>query len=323
MAPTIPAVAFTPLFVLRVLSPSIVLLSTLSLLFTRPAAPSPQSSSPITSVIVATRTHRRALIYAFLSLAGLSYLLDGLTFAIWAVVRKEWPAFTGLEVNAVVGLVAFAGLAALGAWKEVRGVDVWSLKRHKYAIFAALALDIAQVVLLALAITREFPVSSRYMHVVSATEVRTTTNRAPDARCSCVSWSRLSVHPPPKPPLTSSLTDPLSTVFLLHLAFPSFRVLLLVPLFFALLFPRIAYVPVETPDEEAPTDTSLLLPAQDVAAPSAGLSPFSAEASKYGTFRSGRTLGQNSSPTTRTHTPAPSTVRVPPPKAQVSEVAHF
>ncbi|KAL7281143.1 hypothetical protein ACG7TL_004451 [Trametes sanguinea] len=245
MAP--PLAALTPLFILRVLSPSIVFLATLSLLFVRP--PPPQTSpSPITAVVVATR---------------LTYLLDGLTFVVWAVIRKTWPALTGLEVNAVVGLVAFAGLAALGGWKEVRGVDVWSLARFKHAIVFSLGLDIAQVVLLALAIPRPF-----------------------------------------------------TTVYLLHLAFPAFRVLLLVPLFFALLFPRITYVPVETADEEAPTDTSLLLPAQAAAATSAGLSPLSAEASKYGTFRSGRSVGASSGPTTRTHTPAPSTIRVPPPKAQ-------
>lgn len=112
-------------------------------------------------------------------------------------------------------------------------------------------------------------------------------------------------------------------MFLLHLAFPSFRVLLLVPLLFVLLFPRVTYVPVETSVEEASTDTTLLLPAQDAAAPSSGLSPLSAELSKYGTFRSGRSIGQNSIATTRTATPAPSTVRVPPPKAQVSQAARF
>ncbi|KAI0356362.1 hypothetical protein OH77DRAFT_1589332 [Trametes cingulata] len=260
MAP--PLAALTPLFILRVLSPSIVFLATLSLLFVRPPAQQ-TSPSPITAVVVATRTPRRALIYAFLSLVGLTYLLDGLTFVVWAVIRKTWPALTGLEVNAVVGLAAFLGLAALGGWKEVRGVDVWSMTRLKHVIFASLALDVAQVVLLGLAITR-----------------------------------------------------PLSTVYLLHLAFPAFRVLLLVPLFFALLFPRVSYIPVENADEEAPTDSSLLLPPQDAAASSAGLSPFSAEASKYGTFRSGRSVGQSSGPTTRTHTPAPSTVRAPPPKAQ-------
>ncbi|EJF58200.1 hypothetical protein DICSQDRAFT_110500 [Dichomitus squalens LYAD-421 SS1] len=263
MPPSIPHAALEPLFLLRVLSPSIVLLSTLSLLFKRPSVPTqPQAPSPITSVVVATRTHRRALIYAFLSLTSLTFLLDGFAFVVYAVVNKDWPAFTGLEVNAVAGVLAFAGLAALGAWKEVKGVDVWSLNRLKIGIFGALALDIAQVVLLALAIPR-----------------------------------------------------PLSTVYLLHLAFPSFRVLLLVPLLFALVFPRIAYVPVEAQDEETPTDTSLLLPAQDAAAPSAGLS-LSPEASKYGTFRSGRTIAPASGVTTRTNTPSPSTVRLPPTKAQ-------
>ena len=153
MAPPIPLAAL-PLFILRVASPAIVLLSTLSLLFAKPAPPALQSPSPITSVVVATRTHRRALIYAFLSLAGLTYLLDGLTFVVSAVFNKEWPHYTGLDVNAVVGLVAFAGLAALAAWKEVRGVDVWSMKRFKVSIFFALGMDIAQVVLLALAFTR-------------------------------------------------------------------------------------------------------------------------------------------------------------------------
>ena len=156
MAPSIPPAGLEPLFLLRVLSPSIVLLATLSLLFKRTAPPTePQSPSPITSVVVATRTHRRALIYALLSLASLTFLLDGLAFVVYAVVRKDWPAFTGLEVNAVIGLLAFSGLAALGAWKEVRGVDVWSLNRFKIGVLAALALDIAQVVLLALAIPRE------------------------------------------------------------------------------------------------------------------------------------------------------------------------
>ena len=155
MAPSIPPAVLEPLFLLRVLSPSIVLLATLSLLFKRGTPPTePQSPSPITSVVVATRTHRRALIYAFLSLAGLTYLLDGLTFVVSAVFNKEWPHYTGLDVNAVVGLVAFAGLAALAAWKEVRGVDVWSMRRFKVSIFFALGMDIAQVVLLALAFAR-------------------------------------------------------------------------------------------------------------------------------------------------------------------------
>lgn len=156
MALSIPPEALEPLFILRVLSPSIVLLATLSLLAARPPAPAPPSLSPITSVVVATRTHRRPLIYALLSLTSLTFLLDGLAFVVTAVVRKDWPEFTGLDVNAVVGLAGFAGLAALGAWKEVRGVDVWSFARFKVGVFSALALDIAQVVLLSLAVPREY-----------------------------------------------------------------------------------------------------------------------------------------------------------------------
>ena len=133
------------LFALRIVSPALVLLSTLSIVPTRPA--SPASPSPITPVVVATRTPRRALILSLLSLSSLTYLLDGLAFVIFAVIYKKWPYNSGIEVNAVLGLVAFAGLAALGAWKDVKGVDVWSLKRLKAAIALSLILDIAQVVL--------------------------------------------------------------------------------------------------------------------------------------------------------------------------------
>jgi ATP-binding cassette subfamily B (MDR/TAP) protein 6 len=77
----------------------------------------------------------------------LTYLLDGLAFAIYAVINKYWPQCTGVDINAPIGLVAFAGLAALGTWKDVNGVEVWSLKRLKVAIFLSLVLDLAQVVL--------------------------------------------------------------------------------------------------------------------------------------------------------------------------------
>ena len=139
------AAALSPLFVLRILSPALVLLSTLSVIFTRP--PPPQSPSPITSVVVASRTPRRATILSLLSLAGLTFFLDGLTFVIYAVLRKVWPHYTGLEINAVLGLLAYAGLAAIGAWKDVQGVDVWSLSRLKLSILVAFALDLTQVVL--------------------------------------------------------------------------------------------------------------------------------------------------------------------------------
>lgn len=111
---------------------------------------------------------------------------------------------------------------------------------------------------------------------------------------------------------------PLSVFLVLHFVFPAFRILLLAPLVAALLFPRVAFEPIQNGDEAGPTDTSLLLPAGDAATPSTGLSPVSAEMSKYGTFRPTRSLLQVSGPTTRTHTPAPSHSRASPSKGKVS-----
>jgi hypothetical protein len=135
-------------FIIRVVSPALVFLATLSLIFSR--APLPTSPSPITSVIVATRVPRHALILSLLSLTSLTFLLDGLTFVVYAVLNKVWPQNTGIEINAIVGIIAFSGLAVFGTWKDVHGVPVWSLKRVKAVIAIALLLDIAYVVLLGL-----------------------------------------------------------------------------------------------------------------------------------------------------------------------------
>ena len=139
-------VAISPtLLLLRVLSPSLVLFTTVSLFTTQP--PSPPSPSSITSVVVATRVPRRALILSCLSFSSFTYLFDGLAFVIYAVINKYWPPRTGIDISSLIGLVAFSGLAALGSWKDVKGVDVWSLKRVKVSIILTLLLDVAQVVL--------------------------------------------------------------------------------------------------------------------------------------------------------------------------------
>ena len=140
----------TPLSVLRVLSPAVVLLTTLSLLPTRPSTS--DSPSPITPVVVAVRSPRRALILSLLSLVSFTFFLDGLTFVIYAVLEKKWPKGTGVEIGALEGVIGFAGLAALGAWKDVQGVEVWLMKRVKTGLTLAFFLDIAQVVLLTTAV---------------------------------------------------------------------------------------------------------------------------------------------------------------------------
>lgn len=148
---TLMAASTVALVVLRVLSPALVCLATLSLLFA--SSPPPPSPSAITRVVVPTVIPRRTLILCLLSLSALTYLLDGLTFVTYAVIDKSWPQNTGIEYNAVLGVLAFAGMAALGAWKDIRGVDgVWSLHRMKLAIATSSAIDLALVVLIAKAI---------------------------------------------------------------------------------------------------------------------------------------------------------------------------
>ncbi|KAJ7502784.1 hypothetical protein B0H11DRAFT_1986327 [Mycena galericulata] len=135
------------LSVLRVLSPALVCLCSLTLLSATP--PPPASPSAITRVVVPTLIPRRTLILCLLSLSALTFLLNGLLFVAFAVIHKSWPQDTGIEYNAVLGLVAFAGLAALGAWKDIRGVGVWSMRRIKVAVATSSALDLVLVVLIA------------------------------------------------------------------------------------------------------------------------------------------------------------------------------
>ncbi|KAJ3788636.1 mitochondrial half-size ABC transporter [Lentinula aff. detonsa] len=136
------------LLVLRVISPAFIFLSSLSLFFLQPLTPT--SPSPITSVVIARRIPRRASILLFLTLCSLTYLGDGLTFIVYAIIQKSWPWYSGIEVNALLGVVAFSGLAALGTWKDLHGVPIWDLKRVKLSVTLSLLLDIFLVVLFSL-----------------------------------------------------------------------------------------------------------------------------------------------------------------------------
>ena len=274
------ALLMLPTFVARVLSPSIVLLTTFSLFFSHPQTF--RSSSPITPVVVANDVPRRALILTLLSLVALTYLLDGLFFVVYAVLDNDWPRHSGIPINTVTGLVAFSGLAALGAWKEVQGVEVWLLRRVKVAIAAGLALDISLAVMLALHI-RHGP----------SCELPNNSNLTPYLSIY-LSVPRFSIHA------------------LIHVVFPAFRALLLLPLLVGLISPRVTYSSVRIGDDvespEATASTFLLPPT--VAHSSTGLSVTSGlngESSKYGTFHTTRSNLQGSVPATRATTPAPST----------------
>ena len=134
------------LFAVRVIAPALVFLSALSVIPTKAPSSPP---SPITPVVVKSQVPRRGLILSFLTLASFSYFSDGLTFVVFAVLNKYWPPLTAIEISAVLGILAYGGLAALGAYKDINGVNVWSFASVKYAILLALLLDIVQVVLLA------------------------------------------------------------------------------------------------------------------------------------------------------------------------------
>ncbi len=172
------------LFALRVFSPSLILLTTLSLFAKRPSPP--LSPSSITAVTVAARIPRRGLILYCLFISSLIYFLDGLVFVVCAVIEKYWPPRTGIEVNAIIGLVAFAGLAAFGSWKDVQGVDVWLLGRLKISIFFSLILDVAQVILYGISMPRESTHSSPTSHRSSTRRY----NRSPSSLPISVRYSK-------------------------------------------------------------------------------------------------------------------------------------
>ncbi|TFK54285.1 hypothetical protein OE88DRAFT_1675841 [Heliocybe sulcata] len=233
------------LFAVRVASPALVLLATLAVIPTRPSASPP---SEITSVVVATRIPRRGAILSLLSLTALTFFLDGLTFALYALLARLWPQNTGIEIGAVVGLVAFGGLAALGAWKDVKGVDVWSLKRVKLGVATALLLDIAQVVLFALSV-------NLFKDVPKIPELPIKINL---------------------PALLHLAFPALRVLFLVPLLFT-----LLYP---RVVYTPASLG--ENAQIVAPNASSLLLSAEEGASPSTGLSPVAAKTSQYGTFRS-------------------------------------
>lgn len=151
----VPTLAFTTsktlllsIDVVQILSPALVLLVALSLLFVRPLAAQPASPSPVVSVVVASRIPRRTPILLLLSLISATYFLDGLSFVFFTVFTKQPLHFAASEASAITGVLAFSGLAILGAWKELQGVKVWLLKRIHNVIAVALTLDVTLLILI-------------------------------------------------------------------------------------------------------------------------------------------------------------------------------
>lgn len=88
--------------------------------------------------------------------------------------------------------------------------------------------------------------------------------------------------------------------------FPIFRVLLLTPLFIALINPLVTYTSITSPEafEGEPVSTSLLLSPEDGVNASTGLTVGTAAGVKYGTFHSSASAATTVSvPATRPQTP--------------------
>lgn len=250
-------VAASALFAVRVSSPAVVLLATLSLFSAKPL--SPPSPSPITPVIVQSRIPRRVLILALLSLSALSYFIDGLAYLANAIFNKEWIFANGVELASVVGLITYGGLAALGAWKDINNVEVWAFKRVKLAIAIALALDIILVILFALSP----PTRGEWNSSLSCILLTYSYPSSIDLAHFCNN---------------TKLSKCISETF--HLITPCLRIIFLVPLLFALHSPRIVYTHVEIQHE---TDGNSTENAPLVGLPDLRDGP-SVEGSKYGTF---------------------------------------
>ncbi|KAF8712376.1 ABC transporter transmembrane region, partial [Rhizoctonia solani] len=227
--------------------------------------------SEITTVVRAVKTPRRQLVVFLLSLAALTAFLDGSVTVGLAVIKHVFetnlPPWKGTEFHSVALLVAFAGFAIIGAFKEARGAPIWQSKLLKLFVFAALAFDVALAILIPLVV----PI-----------------------------WH---MYPDPNPHVPNGSIDvPVGVTPAVHFGLTVFRVLVLTVLFPTLFFPRTVYEPVE---HSAPVpqngETSLLIPAAAAASAetSAGLA---APKAKYGTFNA----TPSTAPPSRAHTPAPS-----------------
>ncbi|KAH8119171.1 hypothetical protein DFH11DRAFT_1780939 [Phellopilus nigrolimitatus] len=260
------------LFAVRLAFPVALLATSLSLVAVK-VTHTGASPSPITSVVVAVTTPRRSFILSILSLVALTYFLDGFALVLHSVLSKTWQGtpshdwrraqWSGLDFEAVVGLLASGFLAVLGVWKESQGVAVWTKKRPKFWAVLALVGTIIEVVLIA-----------------SSVEFRIYKLRGP--------------HP---------------------LVLSSFRLLVLIPLYPALALPRVNYVSASEVRQTdggvvsvaTAEDTSLLVPAEDGALASQGLSTSNVNGqSAYGTFGGARSLAPTIGTITRSHTPSPS-----------------
>ncbi|KAG8763174.1 hypothetical protein FRC11_005712 [Ceratobasidium sp. 423] len=272
------AVELSPelLFQLRVAESAALLVLLLASPLLKGPGPPPHATdgaSEITTVVRAIKTPRRQLVVFLLSLAAFTAFLDGsvtVGIAIFKhIFETKLQAWKGIEFYSVALLVAFAGFAIIGAFKEARGSPIWQSKLLKLFVFVALAFDVVLAILIPLIV----PI-----------------------------W-KISPNPEPHVPETPEPVPAVGIAPAVHFCLTVFRALVLIVLFPTLFFPRTVYEPVVEQNGSAPQngETSLLIPAAAAASAetSGGLA---APKAKYGTFNA----TPSTAPPSRAHTPAPS-----------------
>jgi len=186
---------------------------------------------------------------------------DGLAFVIDALVKKCWRQHTStLGVNSFTGLLASSSLAAVGTWKDIEGVEVWSLKRMKIVAYLSFILDVAQAVLYGTSMHKGC------MYIFPSTPYRNLT----------LCFSDLP-HPHPFPSDYQTL---------LHFFLLTLRILLLL-LLLAIINPIMKGTTATSSDtlEDGPTSTPLLQFPQESVDPPRGEGPTVHTGSgNYGTF---------------------------------------
>ncbi|KAG8811944.1 hypothetical protein FRC18_003192, partial [Serendipita sp. 400] len=138
------------------LSTGLLFAYALFLAFTKHRQATPSSPTAITSVVVASKQPRRALIATLLLFASFTYLLDGLIVLLYFFLRgfrqSYFTQWRGIELADVLGFLAFFSVLVIGIQKEKRSIDFWSRKRLKGFVFLAIVFDVAYLVLLVLAV---------------------------------------------------------------------------------------------------------------------------------------------------------------------------
>lgn len=127
------------LFITRLAFPLILLATSLSVLFVKPPSGRIKLQDASTTTVTCPR---RAQILTILSLVALTYFFDGVSLIVHSVVSRTWQGipehgpwwqsqWSGLEIEAVTGLLASGLLAIIGLWKDHQNVAVWTTWRPK------------------------------------------------------------------------------------------------------------------------------------------------------------------------------------------------